>query len=148
MKNHEQNHEMLESQLRSWTPRPPSDRVARRLFGRERKPGVWEALRAPDLWQWLSPVAAGLVTIAVFLSGGGQRPIQGGSGECATFYATVMAGASHQSNSFRQTFAMNRSTVNMEWNVIPGFSYDATNPGPMLPAAVNRETNMLRDQMH
>jgi hypothetical protein len=40
-----------ENRLRSWTPRPPSDRLERRLFGRRRwlvaLPAPWQALAAP-----------------------------------------------------------------------------------------------------
>lgn len=78
----------------------------------------------------------------VFLSGGYQRSSQSAPSECATFYATVMMNAAHESNAMRQTFSMNRRAVNMEWNVIPGFSYDATNPNPAFDP-VNYETNAL-----
>jgi hypothetical protein len=107
---------------------------------------VWEIMRAPDLWQWLTPVAACLMTMAVFMTNSGQHPIQGGSDDCATFYATVMTPVPHESNALHQTIAMNRATVNLEWNVIPGFSFDATNLGPLLPTKTSRETNVWRDE--
>jgi hypothetical protein len=135
-------HELSEDQLLSWTPRRPSDKIARQLFGTRPVSSAWKLLHAPDLWNWLTPAAACLVTMLVFVSGGYQRPAQPVSGDCATFYATVMLDASHNSNVFRQTFSMNRVAVNMEWNVIPGFSVPATNPDGIIESAVS-ETNRL-----
>jgi len=140
MRNDEQNHETLENQLRLWEPRQPSAKVARRLFGR-RAPEGWEGLRARVLLQLLTPVAACLVTVVVFVAGGGPRPAPDGQVGCATFYATVVAGSPLESNALRRTFAMDRSSVNMEWNVIPGFSYDGADPGARSPADGKIDTN-------
>jgi hypothetical protein len=85
-------------------------------------------------------VAACFVAMLISLNAGYQRPVESNPGDCATFFATVMFDVSRSSNAFRQTFPMNRVAVNMEWNVIPGFSFYNTNPSGVI-GPVAAQTN-------
>jgi len=53
----------LEKQLRSWTPRRPSAKIARRLFATTAPAAVF--LRRAEVWNWFTPVAACILTLMV-----------------------------------------------------------------------------------
>ena len=53
----------LENQLRSWTPRAPSEKVKARLFGGAASHAVTTAGAGHPAWHWLAPA------MAVFLFG-------------------------------------------------------------------------------
>lgn len=71
MKEFETNE--LERQLRSWTPRRPSESIRERLF----REGQGETVRegSPMRWGWLAPATAVLVAGTVLLSQHGNRPV-------------------------------------------------------------------------
>ena len=87
----------LENQLRSWTPRAPSERVKARLFGAGEAavvdPRAWTGHPA---WHWLAPAMA-MFVLGLFVAGrpvGGLGGVPGGLSEFsmveperASFYA-------------------------------------------------------------
>jgi hypothetical protein len=60
----------LENQLRSWTPRPPSAKLERRLFAAG-LPGCPAEVTAPA-WHWLAPVLGCCVVLLVLMN---ERPL-------------------------------------------------------------------------
>src|SRR5437867_156553 len=63
----------LETQLRSWAPRPPSARISRALFGREmvqepaRRPALAARRASPGfLLNWLAPAVAAVALMLAF----------------------------------------------------------------------------------
>jgi hypothetical protein len=125
----------LENQLQSWTPRRPSPKIARRLFGPAEKP--WLGLpRRAGTWNWLSPVAACALTMLVAVHTASRAPGRLAVGSNATIFASIALNAASFSNS--TTFSLSQMDENLEYNVWP----HATRHLPMLPRA---ETPPRRD---
>ena len=106
----------LENQLQSWTPRRPSPRIARRLFGPAEKPSLRPARRA-WAWHWLSPVAACALTMLVAVHTASRVPGRLAQGSNATFFATLMLNAAASSNF--STFSLSQVDENTEYNIWP-----------------------------
>jgi hypothetical protein len=106
----------LENQLQSWTPRRPSPKIARRLFGAEEKPSSRPARRAAA-WNWLSPVAACALTMLVAVHTASRAPGRLAQGANATFFASLMLNAASSSNF--ATFSLTKMDENLEWNIWP-----------------------------
>jgi hypothetical protein len=104
----------LENRLQSWTPRRPSPKIARRLFGPAEKPSSRPARRA-DAWNWLSPVAACALTMLVAVHTASHAPGRLAQGSNTTFFATLMLNAAASSNI--ATFTLSEMDENLEWNV-------------------------------
>jgi hypothetical protein len=123
------NPDMWEKQLQSWSPRPPSDRVARQLFengASHRAARAVAPIHRIEFWNWLTPVAACCLTMIVLCSGVNRRavPLQGRDN--ASYFATLMLSAS-ASNVTPQTFELSKVDENIEWNVWPHASLPTTN---------------------
>jgi hypothetical protein len=104
----------LENRLQSWTPRPPSPKIARRLFAQADE----SSLRAPrraNAWNWLSPVAACALTMLVAVHTASHAPGRLAQGSNSTFFATLMIDAAASSNI--ATFTLSEMDENLEWNV-------------------------------
>lgn len=101
--------------MRSWIPRRPSAKIARRLFGSAAPgPGV---LRHAEVWHWLTPVAACALAL-MFVSHGAERRLARLSvPDNATFFATVMFNAAASNRA--ETLALSKGDENVEWNVWP-----------------------------
>jgi hypothetical protein len=125
----------LENQLQSWTPRRPSPKLARQLFGRAEKPSLGLARRART-WNWLSPVAACALTMLVAVHTASRAPGRLAVGSNATIFASMVLNAAASSNF--ATFTLSQIDENLEYNVWP----HATRHVSALPPA---ETPLRRD---
>ncbi|HTA29099.1 MAG TPA: hypothetical protein VK731_01365 [Candidatus Cybelea sp.] len=104
----------LENRLQSWTPRRPSPKIARRLFGPAENPSL-PAPRRGNAWNWLSPVAACALTMLVAVHAANHTPGRLAQGSNATFFATLMIDAAASSNI--ATFTLSEMDENLEWNI-------------------------------
>ena len=105
----------LEKQLQSWMPRRPSARIARRLFAKGAAAPVF--LRRIELWNWLTPVAACVLTLMVAVHGAGRHLPRRNVPDNAAFFATLMFDAA--TSNVQQTFVLSKRDENLEWNVWP-----------------------------
>ena len=103
-----------ENPLQSWTPRRPSPKIARRLFGPAEKPSSPPARHA-QAWHWLSPVAACALTMLVAVHTASRAPARLARGSNATFLASLMFDAAASSNI--AAFSPSQADENLEWNV-------------------------------
>jgi hypothetical protein len=103
----------LEKQLQSWTPRRPSSKIARRLFAAE-APAA-SLLHRREVWHWLTPVAACVLTVLVAVHTSGRREAR--VPDNATFFATMVYNA--VTSNVTSTYALSKMDENMEWNVWP-----------------------------
>jgi hypothetical protein len=103
----------LENQLQSWTPRRPSPKIARRLFGPAEKPSSRLA-RPAGAWNWLSPVAACALTMLVAVHTASRAPGRLAQASNATLFAFVFDAAA--ASNFA-TFSLSEMDENLEWNV-------------------------------
>jgi hypothetical protein len=105
----------LEKQLRSWTPRRPSAKIALRLFARAERAPVF--FRRADVWNWLTPVAACVFTVLVLVNGFGRHSPRTDLRDNATFFASLMFNAA--SSNVQRTLVLSGMDENVEWNVWP-----------------------------
>ena len=105
----------LEKQLQSWMPRRPSARIARRLFAKAAPAPVF--LRRADVWNWLTPVAACVLTLMVAVHGASRHLPRLSVPDNAAFFATLMFNAA--TSNVQQTFVLSKMDENVEWNVWP-----------------------------
>jgi len=103
----------LENQLQSWTPRRPSPKIARRLFGPAEEPSVRPARRALA-WNWLSPVAACALTMLVAVHTASHAPGRLVQVSNSNFFASIMLNAAVTSNLAGYT--LSQGDENLEWN--------------------------------
>src|SRR5580658_4137840 len=106
----------LENQLQSWTPRRPSPKIARRLFGALEKPSLGLARRS-FAWNWLSPVAACALTMLVAVHTASRTPGRLAQGSNVTWIASLMLNAAASSNF--ATYSLSQMDENMEYNIWP-----------------------------
>lgn len=105
----------LEKQLQSWMPRRPSARIARRLFATAAPAPVF--LRRADVWHWLTPIAACVLTLMVAVHGASRHWPRLSVPDNATFFAKLMFNAA--TSNVQQTFVLSKMDENVEWNVWP-----------------------------
>jgi hypothetical protein len=110
----------LENRLQSWTPRRPSPKIARRLFGATEKPSARPARRA-GAWNWLSPVAACALTMLVAVHAASRVP--GHRGSDAAFFATLMLDTAATSNI--APISLSEVGENLEYNIWPHADHQA-----------------------
>lgn len=79
----------LETRLRSWAPRRPSEKISRRLFSRDQTPQRPLALR----WGWMAPATAVLLFGLLLLNQHGSRP-SSTTGSPAPIVAMLMSNQS------------------------------------------------------
>jgi hypothetical protein len=104
----------FEKQLESWTPRPPSPKIARTLFGAPPKP-AGRSHRA-HAWSWLTPLAACALTFLVAVHNTTGTSGQFDNHTNASF-ATFMLDAPGSANP--ATYSVGQTDENLEWNVWP-----------------------------
>src|SRR5581483_5016778 len=97
----------LEKQLRSWTPRRPSPKIAERLFGTKRCAPAAHA----HLWNWLTPVAACALTVMVVVRGSMRHSADFDPATNSPGFATVMYDP--QASNAQRTFVLSHSDLNM-----------------------------------
>jgi hypothetical protein len=121
----------FEKQLQSWTPRRPSPRIARRLFGAAHK-----AASRPDrahTWSWLTPLAACALTILVAVHSGSRPSAQLAGRNNGVFFATFILDAAGSSNL--ATYSVSQGDENLEWNVWPHATHRETQIAGAKPPA-------------
>ncbi len=104
----------LETQLQSWTPRRPSPKIARRLFGPAESPSL-RPLRRAEAWNWLSPVAACALTMLVAVHTSSHAPGRLPQDSNATILASLVLDAAASSNF--AAFSLTQLDENLRWNV-------------------------------
>ena len=114
---------LVESQLRKWKPRQPSERVRESLFGEraERNESARE-FRLGEFWRWLVPVMGCFMLVIVSLS---PRP-------------------NHPDNNFQEKLACNDS--NTEQNALPRtleWTF-GTRLSSSMPSFIDFKTNTLK----
>jgi hypothetical protein len=124
----------LETRLQSWTPRRPSPKIARRLFGPAEKPSL-RPTRSSVAWNWLSPVAACALTMLVAVHTASHAPGRLAQGTNAAFFATLMVDAAASSNI--AAYSLSQVDENLEWNIWPHPTHHAA-------ASVRAETPLRR----
>ena len=102
-----------EKQLQSWTPRRPSAKIARRLFGRAERAPTW--LRRAELWHWLTPAAACAMAAMIAVGGSNRHSPSLNDGDYSNFVATVML--SGPSGNLLPLLPPNQMDQNLQWNV-------------------------------
>ena len=108
----------FEKQLQSWTPRRPSPKIARRLFGVANET-VARSHRA-HAWNWLTPLAACALTILVAVHSQ-TTPVARLSGPTnGAVFATFMLDAAGSSMG---KYSVNQGDENLEYNVWPHASH-------------------------
>ena len=116
----------FEKQLQSWTPRRPSPRISRRLFG------VANETVAPShrahLWNWLTPMAACALTVLVAVHSETTPAVRLAGPTNGAYFATFTVDA--ESSSLGR-YSVNQGDENLEWNVWPHASLPVT---PLVPA--------------
>lgn len=100
--------------MQSWTPRRPSVRIARRLFGTAAPAAVLPF--GAEVWRWLAPAAACLLTLMVVTHDAGRR-LPRSVPDNAAFFATLMCNAA--TSNAQQTFVLSQMDENVEWNIWP-----------------------------
>ena len=110
----------LENQLRSWTPRGPSEKVKQNLFGRAAGPAAAlhaHAWSGHPTWHWMAPVMA-LFVLCLFVAG--SHP--GG----------VVVREFSMSEPERASFYMNNSVqvTSFDWT---NHRHSLTTPAPVAP---------------
>ena len=112
----------FEKQLQSWTPRRPSPKIGRRLFGAAHK-AASRSHRA-HTWSWLTPVAACALTILVAVHSGSRPSAQLASRNNGVFFATFMLDAAGSSNL--ATYSLSQMDENLEYNIWPHATHHET----------------------
>jgi hypothetical protein len=122
----------FEKQLQSWTPRRPSSKIARRLFGIAGEAAM--PLPRAASWNWLAPVAACALTMLVALhtSSLATAPLASRNNSGSLF--TIMLNAASSSSNFA-TFSLSQMDENMEFNIWPHATHHLTLPPPAEPRA-------------
>ena len=104
----------LESQLRSWMPRPPSAKIAARLFNQA---GERAASRRRGLsLGWLAPVAACVLALLA-VDGSARRGATLDERDAPAYFATLMLDTS--ASAAPQALLLSRTDLNVEWNTWP-----------------------------
>ena len=103
----------FEKQLQSWTPRRPSPKIARRLFGVARK-AARQSHRI-QMWSWLTPLAACALTVLVGVGPGSTSPLM--ASRNPAFIGTIAMSTQGASNL--ATYTLSQLDENLEWNVWP-----------------------------
>lgn len=112
----------FEKLLQSWTPRRPSPKIARRLFGAPHN-AASRSHRA-HTWSWLTPLAACALTILVAVHSGSRPSSQLASTNNDAFFATFILDAAGSSNL--ATYSVSQLDENLEYNVWPHATHHVT----------------------
>ena len=120
----------FEKLLQSWTPRRPSRKIARRLFGTMEKAAARS--HCAQTWSWLAPVAACAFTILVMVQTGVRQPAQVENRNNTAFFTTFMLGDPASSNV--ATYCMTQFDQTLEWNVWPHAAHNVAEAPTAEPA--------------
>ena len=139
----------LEQEMGEWRPRKPSERLARRLFGRAELAPV--ALRRGEFWNWLTPVAACALTVLVAVGSANHRggALEGKGGPIIFDGFNDGFNFDSGSSNVPQAVRLSQLDENVQWNVCPELALPAGSAGGASSARVEggREaaTNLNRN---
>ncbi|MGA3181598.1 MAG: hypothetical protein ABSF38_14750 [Verrucomicrobiota bacterium] len=102
-------------EIHSWTPREPSERIARRLFGKAE--AAAGKSRRRELWGWLTPAAACGLTMLLAVGGMNRRAESLEVKGDPTFFAAVMLNPAWSNT--QQMVRLSQMDENVQWNVWP-----------------------------
>jgi hypothetical protein len=117
----------LENQLRSWTLRPPSDKIAANLFAAGIAPAQ---KRSAFSWNWLAPATAAVFTMLVICGASPHSPTSLGQTDTNLFFASITmdnATSFRSESSLKTAFNLSKSDLNLEQNVWRTASFESTN---------------------
>jgi hypothetical protein len=118
--------ESLEQAMSEWRPRPPSERVAERLFGRGEtsKPvparSGGSALRRAEFWSWLTPAVACALTILLGVGGTLHRAGAWAGRSGPMVFAGMLINPS--SSNAPQMVELTALDENVQWNAYPAMA--------------------------
>src|SRR4051794_34401624 len=120
------NPDTWEKRLHSWSPRQPSEKIARDLFETGRASRSARAASPTfrprlEILNWLTPVAACCLTVIVLCGNATRHALPSSTRDNATFFAMA------SSNLALKTFELSKADENIEWNVWPHASLPTTN---------------------
>lgn len=141
------NWNQLETQLRDWTPRPPSPELKKRIFAEpETAPVV--APRTPrgmPAFHWLAPAAACCLTLFTLLRTNNFQNDRPDSRENHAIFAVAMSSltASNPTATLpAHWFGLSATDENLQWNIWSKASFDWTKEGQFL--STNRSLQLAR----
>ncbi|MDQ6630405.1 MAG: hypothetical protein M3Y82_01445 [Verrucomicrobiota bacterium] len=129
---------LLEQQLQSWTPRSPSDKISARLFAAPISAAGNFYSRGVN---WLAPAAALAAMMLILFVTSPFRPMPAAEGKNFSFLPVF---SSNGASVFwpRQSFALTKLDLNLEWNICSTATFEWTNrPGPA--STIHSLTNHL-----
>ncbi|MGI8966295.1 MAG: hypothetical protein ACR2H1_09465 [Limisphaerales bacterium] len=114
---------LLEQQLRSWTPRSPSDKIRARLFPAPISGGENSYSCG---FNWLAPAAALVVMALILFATNPSRRAPAAEGKNFSFLPVF---SSNGASVFwpRQSFALTKLDLNLEWNICSTATFEWTN---------------------
>ncbi|HEY3853871.1 MAG TPA: hypothetical protein VGO67_05710 [Verrucomicrobiae bacterium] len=125
--------------MQSWTPRRPSPKIARRLFGVANET-VARSHRA-HAWSWLTPLAACALTILVAVHSETTPTARLTGPTNGAVFATFMLDAAGSSSQGK--YSVNQGDENLEWNVWPHASHPVMALVPVEPQVhLNAESSV------
>jgi len=74
-------------------------------------------LRRAEVWHWLTPVAACILTLMVAVNSNSRHLPRLSTPDNDTFFTTVFLNAA--ASNVQKTFVLSKMDENMEWNVWP-----------------------------
>jgi hypothetical protein len=127
------NLSLLEHQLRSWTPRRPSDKIRAALERQQSKAGcdAGLALNPPhrSILNWVAPLAACAVAILLLAGMAGFHSAHSGGGGLFSA-APLKVSPLHfavEERGMGPAFAFHSTDLNLEWNICSRASFEWTN---------------------
>lgn len=138
----------LESQLRSWTLRRPSDKIASRIFSTEAAP---KKSRARFSLNWLAPTTVGLLSLFVICGAHPHLASAPDEADTNLFFASITldnATSYTSGNSLKTAFNLRKKDMNLEQNVWRTASFESTNLSPSPSSSrslpVNATNSLMR----
>ena len=117
----------LETQLRSWTLRRPSDKIRENLF----PVAVPRSPEKPALsWNWLAPSAICVFTMLVMLGARPHASAHPGEADTNLFFASISMSnmtSFDSRSSLKSVFNLSKTDLNLEQNVWRTASFESTN---------------------
>ena len=117
----------LESQLRSWMPRRPSDKLAEKLFATGTVAGT---KRHRFSLNWLAPATVGIFSLLVICGAHPHFSSRLAGADTNLFFASVTinnTAALDSGESAKTEFNLSKADLNLEQNVWRTASFESTN---------------------
>lgn len=117
----------LENQLRSWTPRRPSDKLAEKLFATGTGAGTKRRRFTLD---WLAPATVGIFSLLVICGAHPHFSTRLAGADTNLFFASVTinhAATLDPGGASKTEFNLSKADLNLEQNVWRMASFESTN---------------------